>query len=224
MGILATAISTMKRVGPGQLYLALAPNADPGTATTATTTDGYYALFYGATGKASKKALNVGVKPWATLDSSGLDVKIKPSTVTFDPNNGPKVEMVTGIESATAEFTFFEVDPDHLVDIFGSQAADLITVAASTGTAARKIALLGGQSYNTLYSVLYRIPSSLVPGEFFHYLFPCASLLADLEIKMSKKDEMKVKLTLQLQASPFLFNSAGNGVVVVSDDPTAPAL
>jgi hypothetical protein len=180
-------------------------------------------LFYGATNKASKKVLNAGVTPWASLDNTGLDLKMKPSVVKFDPNNGPAVEIVTGLESAAAEFTFFEVDPAHLVDLFGSQAADLISVAATTGVAGRKIALLGPQSYNTLYSVMYRIPSSIIPGEFFHYLFRVASVLADIEIKMSKKDEMKVKVTLQLQASPFLFNSAGNGVVVITDDPNAPA-
>lgn len=231
--LLASAMSTMKRVGPGQLYFAPAPTTDPGTTTglpvadtTATemSTDGYYALFYGAAGAAAKKALTAGVKPWASLDNTGLDLKIKPSTVKFDPNNGPSVEVVTGIESAAAEFTFFEVEPAHLVDIFGSQAADLITVAAASGVAARKIALLGPQSYNTLYTPMYRIPSSIVPGEFFHYLFPVASMNADVEVKMSKKDEMKVKVSLQLQASPFLFNSAGNGVVVITDDPTAAAL
>ena len=42
---LTTILSSFKRVGPGQLYLAPAPTADPGTATVASTTDGYYALF-----------------------------------------------------------------------------------------------------------------------------------------------------------------------------------
>jgi hypothetical protein len=64
----------------------------------------------------------------------------------------------------------------------------------------------------------------VVPGEFFHYLLPAASMMADIEIKMSKKDEMKCKVTLQLQPSPYLNNSAGNGVVVITDDPTAAGL
>jgi len=217
---LATANSTIKKVGPGQIYLAPAPT------TGITNEEDYYKIFFGSTGTlaAAKKVLTGGILPWATLDNTGLDFKVKPSTVKFDPNNGPAVELVTGIESASAEFTFFEVDPAHLVDLFGSQAADLITVAAATGVAARKIALLGPQSYNTLYSVLYRVASSTVPGEFWHYLFPVASIVSDIEIKMSKKDEMKVKVTLQLQCSPFIYNAAGNGVVVITDDPTSAGL
>jgi hypothetical protein len=47
-------------------------------------------------------------------------------------------------------------------------------------------------------------------------------MIADLDIKMSKKDDMKVKVTMQLMCSPFLLNSAGFGVVAITDDPTAP--
>ena len=60
---LTTILSSFKRVGPGQLYLAPAPTADPGTATVASTTDGYYALFFGSGGKAAKKTLTGGVLP-----------------------------------------------------------------------------------------------------------------------------------------------------------------
>lgn len=225
--LLASAISTMKRVGPGQLYMVPAPAADPGTTASLPATDttaaqkteaGYFSLFYGAASADIRRVIT-GVSPWATLDNTGLDLKIKPSTVKFDSNTAPVYEMVTGIETATADFTFFELEPAHLVDMFGSQASDLMTIAAAAGNAGRQIALLGSQSYNNGNTVLYRFPSSVIPGEFVHYLFPWASMMADLEIKMSKKDEMKAKVTLQLQPSPFLFNSAGNGVVVITDDP-----
>jgi len=217
---LTSAAAIYKRVGPGQLYIVPAPT------TGITTEEDMYKLFFGSTGTlaAAKKVLSAGIKPWANLDNSGLDLKIKPSKVTFDPNNGPKFDMVTGIDTATAEYTFYDVDPAHLVDLFGSQAADLITVAAATGVAGRSIAMLGPQSYNTPFTVLYRSPSSVIPGEFFHYMFPMVSMIADVEIKLSKKDEVKGKVTLQLQCSPYIFNSAGFGVVVITDDPTAPGL
>ena len=221
---LSSAASSFRRVGPGQIFLAPAPTVSTGF----TTEEGYYGLFYQTA--ANKVALLAAMAPWANIDNTGLDLKIKASTVKFDPNIGPAVEVVTGIESATAEITFFDVDPPHLVDIFGSQAGDLIAVAAGTGAAApgtpitgvaaRNIALLGPQSYNIPYCVLYRMQSMNTPGQFFHYLFPNVILTPDLDIKMSKKDEMKAKLTFQLMCSPFLMNSAGYGVVVVSDDPS----
>lgn len=219
---LSAASPLFKRVGPGQLYLAPAPTADPGTATPASTTDGYYGLFY--TTPANKKALKAGTTPFVTLEKGGLDIKIKPSKVTFDPNNGPKMEIVTGLDEASAEITFFDLTPAKLVDMFGSQAADLITVAAASGVAGRQIALLGAQSYNTYYSLLYRIPSPTIPGEFWHYLLPAVTMFPDLDLKLSKSDEYKAKLTFQIQPSPYLLNSAGNGVCVITDDPTAAAL
>jgi len=213
-----------RRVGPGQIYLVPAPNV----ATGFTSEEGYYGLFY--QNPANKVALLAAMLPWINLDNTGLNLKIKSSTVKFDPCLGPAVEVVTGIESAQAEVTMFDVDPPHLVDIFGSQAADLIAVAAGTGAtapgtpltgvAARNIALLGPQSYNLPYSVLYRMQSMNTPGQFFHYLFPNVILTPDLDIKMSKKDEFKAKVTMQLMCSPYLMNSAGYGVVVISDDPS----
>jgi len=217
---LTSASSIYRRVGPGNLYILPAPSAG------IVTEEDYYKLFFGATGTlaAAKHVLSAGIKPWATLDKSGLDVKIKPSEVAFDPNSGPKTKLVTGIDEASAEFTFYDVDPPHLVDIFGSQAADLIAVAAATGVAARNIALLGPQSYNVPYTVLYRFPSQVVPGEFVHWLFPLATFDTEIDTKMSKGDEMKIKIALQLNCSPYLMNSAGFGVVVITDDPTAPGL
>ena len=217
---LTSASSIYKRVGPGKIYIVPAPT------TGITTEEDYYKLFFGATGTAAaaKKVLTSGVNPWATLDKSGLDLKMKPSTVTFDPNSDTKSKVITGIDEAEADFTFYDIDPPHLVDIFGSQAADLIAVAAATGVAARNIALLGPQSYNIPYTVLYRFASMVVPGEFVHWLFTNVLFIPEIDTKMSKADEMKIKLTLELQCSPFLMNSAGNGVIVITDDPTAPGL
>jgi hypothetical protein len=220
---LSTALINFKRVGPGALYLALAPLVDPGTGTQQSTEEGYYGLFY--TDPAGKKTLKPGVKPFINADKSGINIKIKPSKVSFDPCLGTKTDRVTGIDTASAEVTAYDIyNPSHLVDIYGSQASDLITQVAATGKAARSIALIGPQSYNTAYVAMWRMASPLVPGEFWHYLMTNITMDADLDLKLSKTDEVKSKLGFQLECSPFLFNSAGNGVVLITDDPTAPGL
>lgn len=220
---LTTILNSYKRVGPGQLYLAAAPSVDPGTATVASTTDGYYGLFYGAGGKVAKKTLTGGITPWGNLTASGMNLKIKPSTVDFDPNNGPKKKVVTGIEEASVEFEFFDVNPAHLVDMFGSQAADLIAVASTTGVAGRKIGIIGPNANNALFTAMFRIPDPALSGEFWHWLFPAASIIGELDLKLSKKDTLQAKVTLSLEGSPFMNNAQGFPVVAVSDAPDAAA-
>ena len=214
---LATAAVNYRRVGPGKFYLVATPS-------TATTEEDYYALFFTVPATKTVAGHKTGIKPYITQDETGLDVKVKMSKTAFKPCTGTTTDMVTGIDTATATITAYDVTPDHLVDMFGSQGADLISVAAATGVAARQIALLGPQSYNTLYTAMYEIPSSVVPGEYFHYIFPCVSVVTDLELKMNKKDPMTLKMEFQLQTSPFLLNAAGNGVVIITDDPTTPSL
>jgi hypothetical protein len=240
---LSSAAPNYRRVGPGQLYLLPAPTTDPGLAVLTPTiltcdplattqqlgsVDGYYAMFFGTAaaplGLVAKQTLLNTIKAWGNGDSTGLDLKIKMQKAKFDSNIGPAVEVVTGIETASADITIFDVDPPHLVDMFGSQAADLLTCVAATGVAARNIALLGPQSYNTQFTALYRFPSLVTPGSYVHWLFPNVLASTDIEIKMSKKDEMKLKVSLQLMCSPWLLNSQGMGVVVITDDPNAPAI
>lgn len=221
---LTTYLNSYKRVGPGQLYLAAAPTTDPGTATPASTVDGYYALFYGAGGKAAKKTLTGGITPWCNLTAAGMNLKIKPSTVDFDPNNGPKKKIVTGIEEAMAEFEFYDVNPAHLVDLFGSQAADLIAVAAASGVAGRKIAVLGPNANNASYTAMYRIPDPVLSGEFWHWVLPAGNIIGELDLKLSKKDTLQAKLTMSLEGSPFLNTAQGFPAVAFTDAPDAAAI
>ena len=220
---LTTILNSYKRVGPGQLFLAAAPTADPGTATAASTVDGYYALFYGSSGKAAKKTLDTGKVPWCNLTSAGMTLKIKPSTVEFDPNNGPKKKLVTGIDEAAAEFEFYDVNPAHLVDLFGGSAADLIAVVAAAGTAGRKIAVIGPNASNALLTAMYRIPDPALTGEFWHWVLPAGNPIFDLELKLNKKDALSAKFTLELEGSPFLNNAQGFPVVAFTDAPDAAA-
>ena len=213
---LATANPALKREGSGRLYLVPAPVSG------ITDAEDYAALFF--SDPAAKKALLPAVKQYATMDKSGLTLKITPSKTKFETNAGPNVERRTGIESATAEFTFFEVDPAHLGDLLGAQAADLIQVAAASGVAKRDILLVGASNYTQQLCALYRMASPTIPGEFTHYLFTNASMLASVELKMAKNEAMTLKVELQLEESPFLNNASGNGVILITDDPTAPAL
>lgn len=217
---LATAAINYRRVGPGKLYIVPAPS------TGITTQEDYYALFFNTTTTKAYKPSNLktGIVPYANAEEAGLDTKIKLSKAKFNPCTGTNTEMVTGIDTATASIQIYDVDPAHLVDQFGGQAADLITVAAATGVAARQIALLGPQSYNTLYTMMWEMPSSVIPGEFFHYIYPNVSMITDVEAKAGKKDAMSLKIDFQLMTSPFVMTSSGFGVVWIADDPTAPAL
>ena len=219
---LATYNGNFQKVGTGQLYLAAAPAADPGSGTLASTIDGYYGMFY--QDAAAKKIIKVGVYPYCNLTADGLSQKVKPSTVEFDYNNGPKTKMLAGIDEATVEFAFYDVDAGHLKDVFGLATSDVIAVAAAAGKAGRKIAAIGANAnYNNVVA-LFRMPSVLVPGEFDHFLWPLASFIPEIDVKLSKKDAYNVKVTLGLRPSPYAVNAAGNGIICVADTADAAGL
>lgn len=212
---LATYNGNFQKVGTGQLYLAAAPAADPGSGTLASTIDGYYGMFY--QDAAAKKIIKAGVYPYCNLTADGLSQKVKPSTVEFDYNNGPKTKMLAGIDEATVEFAFYDVDAGHLKDVFGLAASDVIAVAAAAGRAGRKIAAIGANAnYNNVVA-LFRMPSVLEPGEYDHFLWPLASFIPEIDVKLSKKDAYNVKVTLGLRPSPYAVNAAGNGIICLAD-------
>ncbi len=214
--------SNFQKVGTGQLYLFAAPSVDPGTATFASTIDGYYGLFY--TDAAGKKVLKGGINPYANLNANGLALKVKPATVEFDYNNAPKTTMLAGIDSASVDFEFYDADTAHLKDVFGIGAADLLSISAVSGKAGRKIAGIGANAnYNNVVA-LYRMQSVLVPGEYDHFLFPLASFNPEIDVKLSKKDAFTIKVSLSLRPSPFVTNAAGNGVFMVADTADAAAI
>lgn len=214
--------SSFKRVGKGDIFLAAHPAVDPGTATLASTVDGYYGLFY--TDAAAKKALKGGVKVLCETTIAGLDVKIKPSIVEFEPNNGPKQKLVTGIEEASAEFSFYDADPAHLAHVFGLDATQLLAVAAAAGKAGRKIAAISPTTATGRFVLMFRMPSVQVPGEFDHVLLPNIRLMPDLELKLSQKDKVEVKVQVSVLADDFAIGADGSGVVAIIDAADAPGL
>jgi hypothetical protein len=219
---LAALNGNFQKVGTCQLYLVAAPSADPGAGTLASTADGYYGLFY--QDAAAKKVLKSGVTPYCNLTADGISQKVKPSTVEFDYNNGPKTKMLSGIDEASVEFSFYDVDTAHLKDVFGLATADLIAVAAAAGKAGRKIAAIGANAnYNNVVAMA-RMASVLIPGEYDHFLWPLASFVPEIDVKLSKKDAYSVKVTLSLRPSPYALNAAGNGVIMLADTADAAAL
>lgn len=220
---LSSILNAFKRAAPGQLYLKPAPTADPGTATVASTTDGYYALFYGSGGKAAKKTLTGGVTPWGNLTDDGLTFKVTPSEVEFSPNNAAKTKINTGIDSADVNFDIYDVDPAHVVDLFGSQAADLLTVASAAGVAGRSIAVVGPNALNQLYTAMYRVPDPTFAGEYWHLMLFAVNLRCEVDMKLSKKDALKMKVMMSLEGSPFMNNSQGYPAAFAYDIPTAAA-
>lgn len=215
--------SNFQRVGSGQLYLAAAPSSNPGgvTPTLAEVADGYYGLFFDI--PANKKVLKTAMLPYCNLTADGLAQKVTPATVEFDYNNGPKTKMLAGIDEASVEFSFYDGDTEHLKDVFGLAAGDLISVTAAAGKAGRKIACIGANAnYNNVVA-LFRMQSVLVPGEYDHFLWPLANIVPEIDVKLSKKDAYQIKVTLSLRPSPYALNAAGNGVICFSDTADAAA-
>lgn len=215
--------SNFQKVGAGQLYLAAAPSSNPGgvTPTLLQVSDGYYGLFFDV--PANKKVLKAGIEPYCNLTADGLSQKVTPATVEFDYNNGPKTKMLAGIDEASVEFSFYDGDTAHMADVFGLAAGDLLAIAAGAGKAGRKIACIGANAnYNNVVA-LFRMQSVLVPGEYDHFLWPLASIIPEIDVKLSKKDAFQIKTTLSLRPSPYALNAAGNGVICMADTADAAA-
>jgi hypothetical protein len=218
---LTTINGNFERHGRGELFLVPCPTADPGTGTLASTVDGYYGLFY--EDPAAKKALKAGIKPWCNLTSDGIEFTCKEASVTSDPNNGVKHDIPVGIDEASLKLSFQDVDAPHLADGLGLPASQIIAVAAAAGKAGRKIAVLGGARSPVRYVAMYRMVSAQVPGEFDHYLFPRVSPKADGSIKLSKKELVKMDLTLQIQDDLYAKTEDGTGAIGFVDTSDAPA-
>jgi len=219
---LTTINAGFEKTGKGNLYLAAAPTTDPGGSTTILATiTGYYAKFY-ADGT-TRKTLTGGVLPWANLDSSGLNVKIKQNTVEVDPNNGSKHPIGIIDTEMSGEITFLDCDPAHLADAFSCTAAELQAFAAASGKAGRKTVLLGGQSILLKYTALYRMPS-LITGEYDHWLFPRIVISPDIDLKLSKKDAISCKLRFTAQPDIYALNADGFGEMAFADVADAVAL
>jgi hypothetical protein len=209
-----------ERHGRGRLFLVARPTADPGS-DHVTRVHGYKALVYAAgdTGVALKN----GVLEYANLTAEGFSIKSKQNVVEVDPNNGSKHPIGITDTEIDLEFEFLDVDPAHVADMFSLTAAELVAVAAASGKAGRKFALVGGQSILNQVVACYQLPS-LIAGQFDNYLFPRVVLYGDADIKLSKGNAISMKVKGKAIPDTYLVNADGFGECMVVDVADAAAL
>ncbi len=205
---LATINGSFKRTGQGELFIAEYPTVSPGATTAlADMAKGYFELWY-ADGDA-RKTLDTGILPWGKLTADGLSLKFKQNLVEQDYNMGPK--EVVGIKDleVDGEFTFTDVDFNHLKDVFGMTSAEQLagTIAAASGKAGRKGGFFGGNNVLKNYSVMYRMPSQKVAGQFDHYVFMKTSINIDSDFKLNKNNCLSFKVKIQAYSDEYTVNS-----------------
>jgi hypothetical protein len=211
-----TISSVYKRIGAGDIYLAAYPTTMVATTLT-TILDTYYAIFYDD--GVAKKAIKSGTKRLCETTSAGLSLKIKSGSVEFEPNNSPKQKLGTGVEDATGEFSFYDADPAHLAFLFGVDSTQLLDIAPGTGKAGRMIAAMaaGVANSNSCFTVMFRMPSVLIPSEYDHVLIPCCRINPELDLKLSRKDKVEAKATLSIVPDTYALGADGTGICFVVD-------
>ena len=219
MPILGTIDRLKELTRPGHLFLAPAPTADPGASNTARLT-AMYQYFY--TAGDTRKALTAS--PWCNLSAEGVKVKVKENTVENETNETGKHTVARQDIEADLEWTFFDVDVNHLADALGASADEIITRAAASGKAARKELLVGGQRVLQKYTLMYKTPSLNYAGEFDNFLFFRCIISVDWELMLNKKDVLKVTLKASLLPDPYIVNSNGFPEMFALDEVTGAAL
>lgn len=177
----------------------LAPSASPAYADYQ---EGFMQRFY--SDPADAQTLNPLLSAWAYLTADGFKPKFKQNLIEVDPADGPKFALAAQDTMLEAEFSFMDVDVDHLIDAFSSVGANLTTIAASTGKAGRKRLGIGAERALTIYTAMYRMPSVLYPGEFDHLIIPRCTIGADFDLELSKGKVVTGKVKLTAQAEPSL--------------------
>lgn len=219
---LAAANKNWKNVAIGDFFLFPYPAADPGVSNDLRL-NAFFAML--CADPIARKDLKAGITPYGTMDDSGANFKVKVQTQDFPYNDGsPKEKVETGVEEASVELSIYEADPGHWADIWGLQAADILTIAATVGKAARQAALMGAPNNNKKYVAFFRGRSALVPGEFDYYLWPRVSFGGDPDIKLSRKDKLQLKLTLNVLGCLYLKATDGSPVFGVPEIATAPGV
>ena len=224
---LSTVNRSFEKIGRGEFYLAALPAASvfSSCATQADYVKKYFEQFYTTGTGDTLKALTAGVKPYASLTSDGLKVKVKQNPIDSDPNSGPKHTVGIQDTEITFEMGIIDLTPQKLAELASCSTEELIAQAAATGKAGRSQVMVGGQSILTPYVGMYRMPSTLVPGEFDHILMPRINVVLDTDFDFNKKSVLscKVKGTC-LQEAYGLVNAAGFPEQMIYDIANAAAV
>lgn len=219
MAIYGTIDRTRELTTPGQLLLAAYPTSDPGASNTARI-NAFFALFY----QAGDTRTSLIGNPWCNLSPDGLKVKVKDDVVENETNESAKhivARTATGID---LEWTFYDVDVNHLADALGLSTDEIISIAAATGKAGRKQILLGGSRTVQNFVVLYRTPSAKYAGQFDNFLFLRCVVTVDFELSLNKKDVRKMTVKASCLPDNYVLNAAGFPELAVIDEVTAQAL
>lgn len=218
---------SFEKTGRGEFFLAPMPLATVFTScvTMSDFAKKYFEQFYTTGTGDTLKVLAAGVKPYASLTSNGIKVKVKENEIESDPNSSPK--HAAGIQDTeiTAEIEVIDFTPQKMAELANCSPEELISQAAATGKAARIQACIGGQSTLVHYVGMYRSPSVLVPGEFDHILIPNLTSTLDGDLDFNKKSVVNAKA--KLTALPELYgmvNAAGFPEQMIYDIATAAGL
>lgn len=183
----------------------LAPSASPAYADYA---EGWMQRFYAD--PTTCKTLNPLLSPWGMLTAAGFKPKFKQEEVPIDPADGPKYTAFVQSLLTEAEFTFLDVNADHLADALSCASSQLISIAAATGKAGRSRLGVGSERALRLYAAMYRMPSVKFPGEFDHLVIPRVTVALDTDLEFAKGKAVDCKIKLSAQAEPSLI-SPDNG-------------
>ena len=156
------------------------------------------------------KTLLPGLTWWASLTADGFKPKFKQDTVDVDPNDGPKFNLAAMDLLVSGEFSFYDLNIDHLQDALSSTAGQRVDIAAATGKAGRSRLGMGSERVLSKYVLIYRMPSPKYTGEFDHLIIPRATISVDTELALAKSKESIVKIGFSSQAEPCLI-SPDNG-------------
>lgn len=179
----------------------LAPSASP---VYADFLEGWMQRFY--EDPTTCKNLNRLLTPWSSLTADGFKPKFKQEPVDIDPNDGPKFNLAAMDLLVGGEFTFLDVNADHLQDALSTPSGNLATIAATTGKAGRTRIGLGAERALTKYALMWRMPSVKFIGEFDHLVIPRVTINVDTDLGLSKNKEVSMKLSFSAQAEPSLIS------------------
>jgi hypothetical protein len=171
----------------------------------------------------SCQTLNPLITPWGFLTADGLKVKFDQEDLKVNPNDGPEFILAAQDLLVSGEFTFLDVNIDHLVDGLSTPAGNITVIAGSAGNAGRTRIGMGSERALNKYLLIYRQPSTVYPGDFDHLVIPRATINISAEMAFSKSKAVDLKVSFSAQPETSL-TSPFNGEYCTSlwDMATAP--
>lgn len=152
------------------------------------------------------KALNRLLTPWAQLTAEGFKPKFEQQGIDVDPYDGPKFTLAAQDTLVSGEFTFLDVNADHLQDAFSTPGGAIASIAAATGKAARTRVGQGAERVLNKYALCYRMPSVKYPGEYDHLVIPRTTLVVKADPSFTKSKAFDLKIGFSAQAEPSLLS------------------